>query len=205
MLGKVQGKVNCNEMLATFQRMKGKRRDPVKLDTFKELFTSVGLDEEMAESVFQIMDWDHTGTLEPHEVGAVFTLFESSEVHDDKISHFRFLFRCMDLDCTGSVSRDTFRKMLTAMLKAKYHLSPKSELLNGVKRDEYHAVATYEANKLVQDIFMFADQDRDGRLNLKEFVRWAWRGTPDVVLVGDLLKYAVGGKKPDVENTYKYY
>ena len=59
-------------------------------------------------------------------------------------------------------------------MEAKYRLSglknykESDELYMDISHHEYRTIAKITANALVREIFLFADQNRDGELNMKE-------------------------------------
>ncbi len=82
-------------------------------------------------------------------------------------------------------------------MEAKYHLSglknykDADELYIDIDQNEYRTIAKITANALVREIFLFADQNRDGELNMKEFLHWCKRGGSQVAALKDLLHHVV--------------
>eukprot|EP01084_Bolivina_argentea_P284260 487124_1 len=163
-------------------------------DFVVELFSKVGIeDEEIASHLFRLMDWDNNGKLDPAELAATFTLFQVGS----EIQRYKFLFHCLDLDESRTVDKQEFRSFLTALLEAKYRLSglqnykESDELYIDIDRNEYRTIAKIKANTLVREIFLFADQNRDGELNMKEFLHWCNRGGYQVAVLKDLMTHVV--------------
>eukprot|EP01083_Nonionella_stella_P030741 84224_1 len=161
-------------------------------DFVVELFQKCGIeDAEIGAHLFKLMDWNHNGRLEPAELAATFTLFQ---VGSD-VQRFKFLFRCLDLDRSRTVDKQEFRAFVTALLEAKYRLSglknlnEPDELYEDISYDEYRTIAKIKANSLVREIFLFADQNRDGELNMKEFLHWCNRGGKQVAVLQDILSH----------------
>lgn len=115
------------------------------------------------------MDWNGNGLLEPHEVSAVLTLLQSGTEKEK----YEFLFYCIDLDHSGKVDKQEMRQMVRALLQARYHIHglsdrwDTSESFTDIEPSEYRALAKYKSNKIVRDIFDYADTNRDGELNKK--------------------------------------
>lgn len=187
--------IDAPSMLEEFVTMMAKQIEQtndthVSLDQLTALFRNCGVeDDAIAGSIFRIMDWDNNGYLDQAEVAAVLTLFHVGA----DTERFRFLFKCLDLDGGGSVDKDEFRRMLTALLDAKYHLhglfDPREpdEYFVDIVSEEFHTVAKLHANRIVRDIFLFADKNKDGELSMKEFLHWCKRGGREVNLVSELL------------------
>ena len=82
-------------------------------------------------------------------------------------------------------------------MEAKYRLSglknykESEELYIDISYDEYRTIAKIKANALVREIFIFADQNRDGELNMKEFLHWCKRGGSQVAILKDILHHVV--------------
>jgi len=82
-------------------------------------------------------------------------------------------------------------------LEAKYRLSgiknykEPDELYEDINYGEYRTIAKITANALVREIFLFADQNRDGELNMKEFLHWCKRGGSQVAVLKDILHHVV--------------
>ena len=81
--------------------------------------------------------------------------------------------RCLDLDGSGKVDKDEFRALLTALYESHYHIcglhDPKdpAEWFDGLTVGDYHTIARLKSNILTRTIFLFADTNRDGELNMK--------------------------------------
>ena len=60
-----------------------------------------------------------------------------------------------------------------------------------ISYSEYRTIAKITANALVREIFLFADQNRDGELNMKEFLHWCKRGGSQVAVLKDILHHVV--------------
>ena len=90
--------------------------------------------------------------------------------------------------------------MLTALLEARYHISgigdPKDpdEWYTRLDHSDFHSIAKMKSNMLVRTIFNFADQNRDGELNLKEFLHWCKRGGHEVAVLNDLLNQSTNAE-----------
>eukprot|EP01084_Bolivina_argentea_P303033 523137_1 len=148
-------------------------------DFVKKLFKESGIDDDaVIENLIHIMDWDNNDRLTQYEVAALFTLFN---VGSDE-ERYKFLFKCLDLNESGSVQKDEFREILTSLLEAKYHLfglennRDPDEIYRDITVDEYHTMAKFHANHLVRKIFIYADQKRRGKLHWTEFHHWCLRG-----------------------------
>lgn len=95
------------------------------------------------------------------------------------------------------MDKQEFRAFLTALLEAKYRLSglknyrDPDELYIDISYSEYRTIAKITANALVREIFLFADQNRDGELNMKEFLHWCKRGGSQVEVLKDILHHVV--------------
>eukprot|EP01083_Nonionella_stella_P198254 728045_1 len=154
-------------------------RDHVTEQFVTELFDKCGIhDPEIAKNLFRLMDWNNNGKLEPVELAATFTLFQVG----NETQRYKFLFMCLDLDMSRTVDKTEFRSFVTALLEAKYRLqglknyNEPDELYTDISYTEYRTIAKIKANTLVRDIFLFADQNRDGELDVKEFLHWCKRG-----------------------------
>lgn len=103
------------------------------------------------------------------------------------------------MDGGGTVDKSEFRATLTAILEAQYHLGGLSdifdhdEIFSNVFPNEYHTVAKFKSNRIVRDIFLVADINRDGELSLKEFLHWCRTGSKEVRLLENALLSAVDG------------
>jgi len=165
----------------------------------KKLFLDCGIkDEDVAIGVFHVMDWNGNGRLDPVELASTFTLFNVGTLKE----RYEFLFRCIDLDDSNTVDKTEFRNFLTSLLETQYHLKGLNaridERYSNIKPIEYRTVAKLTANELVRDIFNYADKNRDGVLNLKEFMNWCRRGGKQVETVKDLLVAIVDERKHQV-------
>merc|ERR1712159_373004 len=139
-------------------------------------------DRGVIDSVFEAVDMNKDGRLQIHEVmSTLMLLTEGTESEKSK-----FLFKVIDQDRSGKVDQDEMRRFLRALLKVKFVVkgggldSDVPEFFLDFSDTDYDSYAKYSANKLVCNIFMFADSNRDGELDYKEFKRWFNRGGPDV-------------------------
>ena len=96
------------------------------------------------------------------------------------------------------MDKNEFRQLLTSMLTAKYHLSglddpyDPQEYYVGFKEEDYPSLAKFKANRMVRDIFIFADKNRDGELSMKEFLHWCRRGGKEVEMLQHVLEDTLG-------------
>eukprot|EP01084_Bolivina_argentea_P229391 387183_1 len=185
--------VSANKMLDIFKSMY-MSGESITQAFLVEMFYTAGIeDKRVAEHLFQMMDSNRDGILQPSEIMAVLTMFQIGR----PIQRFKFLFRCLDLDGGGTVDKSEFRATLTAVLEAKYHLGGLNDLFDhdeifaDVFPHEYHTVAKFKANRIVRDIFLIADTNRDGELSLKEFLHWCRTGSKEVRLLENALINAV--------------
>jgi Ca2+-binding EF-hand superfamily protein len=188
-------KIDAKKMLKLFlKEFNTEGHDHVTEEFVIDLFGKVGIDSpEVAQHLFQLFDWNGNGKLEPPELAAAFTLFQVGT----PLERYRFLFHCLDLDQSKSVDKQEFRAFLTVLLEAKYRLSGLShyrdpdELYIDISISEYRTIAKIKSNALVREIFLFADQNRDGELSMKEFLHWCKRGGHQVEVLQDLLSHIV--------------
>ena len=86
----------------------------ISKDFLQEMFYTAGIeDERIASHLFQLMDRNRDGILQPSEIMAVMTMFQGGS----PTQRFKFLFRCLDLDGGGTVDKSEFRATLTAILE----------------------------------------------------------------------------------------
>jgi len=158
--------------------------DGLSRESVTSLFNFMGVkDKSVVDSVFDAMDSDSDGNLAYEDVMS--TLMLLTEGRDSEKA--KFLFRVIDADKSGLVDADEMRRFIRALLKVKFVVtgagldSDVPEFFLDFTDKDYNAYAKYSANKLVCSIFMFADSDRNGELDYKEFKRWFNRGGPDVI------------------------
>jgi len=183
--------IDAKKMLKLFIReFKKHGHEHVTEDFVVDLFTRSGIDDPaVAQHLFKLMDWNNNGRLDPAELAATFTLFQVGK----PVTRYKFLFRCLDLDESQTVDKNEFRAFLTALLEAKYRLSglknykEPDELYKDIDLGEYRTIAKIKANSLVREIYLFADQNRDGELSMREFLHWCKRGGATVNILRDIL------------------
>jgi len=158
--------------------------DGLSRQSVESLFKHMGVTEtSVIDSVFTAMDSNDDGKLAYEDVMS--TLMLLTEGSDSEKS--KFLFKVIDADKSGLVDADEMRRFIRALLKVKFVVtgggldSDVPEFFLDFEDKDYNAYAKYSANKLVCSIFMFADADRNGELDYKEFKRWFNRGGPDVI------------------------
>ena len=86
----------------------------ISRDFLQEMFYAAGVeDDRIALHLFDLMDRNCDGLLQPSEIMAVLTMFQGGS----STQRFKFLFRCLDLDGGGTVDKSEFRATLTAILE----------------------------------------------------------------------------------------
>jgi len=143
----------------------------------------------LADLLFNSMDLDGNGRLTKDEVLECAKLLSSPRDKD----RAQFLFNAVDCDKNRKISRDEMYTVLYTLLETKF-LVEKTGLINDTPDffanftdSDFKSYAKYCANKLTEDIFIFADSNRDGVLQFKEFFRWYRRGGEQVVIIQHVL------------------
>jgi len=143
----------------------------------------------LADLLFSAMDLDGNGMLTKQEVMDVAQLL-SSPIDKDRA---QFLFNAVDSDHNKKITRDEIYLVLYTLLETKFlveknglvHDTP--DFFKNFNDDDFKSYAKYCSNKLTEDIFVFADTNRDGVLSFKEFFKWYRRGGEQVVIIQNVL------------------
>jgi len=181
------------EVYGAIENMKREHPDyeeGLSRESVTTLFNHMGVtDNSVIDSVFNAMDADEDGRLEYEDV--MTTLVLLTEGTDSQKS--KFLFKVIDADNSGLVDADEMRRFMRALLKVKFVVKAGGldadvpEFFLGFTDEDFNSYAKYSANKLVSNIFLFADTSRRGELNFKQFKRWFSRGGPDVSIMRSAL------------------
>jgi len=143
----------------------------------------------LADLLFTSMDLDGNGLLTKDEVVAVAKLLSSNSDKD----RAQFLFNAVDGDHNKKISRAEMYDVLYTLLETKFLVERNGLLMDtpdfftNFTDADFKSYAKYCANKLTQDIFIFADINRDGVLSFKEFFKWYRRGGQQVVIIQHVL------------------
>lgn len=187
-------KIDSKQLLEVFEKM-NESNQKITIEFLTEMFNKVGVKNDiLIKHVFDMMDKNNDGILEPNEISAVLTLFNTS---NDSDSRFKFLFKCLDLDNNGMIDKNELRATLIALLDAQYQIKGISdpldcpEIFDNITAREFHTVAKYKANRIVRDVFLYADQNHDGVLTKKEFLFWCRRRNKEVRLLEHIFLDAV--------------
>jgi len=149
-------------------------------------FKLVGFkNKHLPDLVFTAMDLDGNGKLTRDEVLQVAKLLNSGE--DRGLAEF--LFNAVDADHNKKVSRKELQAVLYALLETKFLIERTGlredvpAFFKGFSDTDFQSYAKYCSNRLCEDIFNYADSNRDGRLSFSEFFKWYRRGGREVCIV----------------------
>jgi len=159
------------------------KKTQLTLNDVKSLLKELGMKNDVLVSrIFKCMDDDDSGTVDFQEMCAFCNLLAKG-TEDDK---FKFLFKACDVSDSGSIDKEEMRTMIKEMALTCIDLYPEWSMVrnetdaNLWAHIEMDDVAQLYANRLARNVFLQADRDKSGDLNLKEFIFWAKRGGKSV-------------------------
>lgn len=143
----------------------------------------------LADVVFTAMDLNNDGTLTKTEILEVTKLLNSGQ--DKGVA--RFLFNAVDADHNKRISRQELQNVLYSLLETKFMIERVGlrddipTYFENFTDSDFQAYAKYCSNRLCEDIFNYADSNRDNKLSFSEFFRWYRRGGSQVIVIQGVL------------------
>lgn len=156
-----------------------KKKTQLTLNDVKGLLKELGLTHDiLVARIFKCMDDDDGGTVDFNEMSKFCNLLAKGNEEDK----FKFLFKACDVSDSGSIDIEEMRTMIKEMALTCHEIYPEwSMIRTDMDADlwahmENDDVAQLYANRLAHDVFVQADKDKSGTVDLKEFLFWSKRG-----------------------------
>ena len=126
--------------------------------------------ENNQQDMFDLFDQDHDGNIDIDEfLKGVEIIHRRVQQREDKVHALRVLYRTMDLDGGGTLTKDEIRKCLNTTLNIKDGTETYS-VKASLSRFPYLMSCLHPRN--FENSMQQLDQDGDGEITLTEFITW---------------------------------
>jgi len=160
--------------------------DEITREETRVAFKLIGFkNQHLPDLIFTAMDLNNDGNLTKDEVMEVAKLLNSGS--DKGLA--QFLFNAVDADHNKKISRKELQGVLYTLLETKFLIErcglreDVAAFFTNFNDTDFQSYAKYCSNRLCEDIFNYADSNRDGKLSFNEFFKWYRRGGREVCII----------------------